>query len=419
MKFDPADKHYYFSTKQVLEYEERRAIINANTQNALGILRDVVNIHTFDEVAAPKKQVKQIGKVLHWVIAAIIVAAVVVPAYIGHTAYSVMNFGWVFIAAGIYCFFTKRKQIRLAGTQLNPKQFGIFVIMLGLFFVIPMIFIRRIGTVRAVAVIAGGVFCSIGLMTAANACKILHRNGSKYGKTVLAKCIGYVRFVNYSTSGSAPYVKSAEVFEYEYYGETCQAINSVTTDQTPATLVGTHVKIRLSPSDPFDVTYHGSDPPGIFTAIVSFIGPLLLLIGAACMFVVAKNMPATVAFTAKETETASKHQLTDGYIDRLVNDAQADWEIGYYTVLRSFTDGKGNYVMEFTDGTQSILRKESDLLKYPDGAEVIRISDAKTGKVYMNYLYRDWEYKGKHPVRDQRMIAAETAATEEKASETP
>ena len=412
MRYDPENRHYYFSTKQVLEYEERRSIINANTQNALGILRDVVNIHTFDENAGlPKKTVTVISKLIGIAAAIAVLAAVIIPAYIGHTAISVMNFGLTFVAAGLYCMLGKKdRKVRIAGTTLNFRQFGAFLILFGFFIAVPMIFIRRLGTVCAVLIAVGGGFLTAGLMLAADAMKIFRRNGSKYGKTVRAKCIGYVRFVNYSTSGSAPYIMSAEVFEYEYYGEICQAINSVATDQIPTCIVGTHVNIRLSPADPFDVTYHGDDMPNLFSVIVSFLLPFFLCAIGIITFVFAAHLPASMKNIAnEETADSGKFQLTDGYVSRIVNDSD-NWEIRYLTVLNSYTDENGRFIIEFTDGSKDIRKRESDLAKYPAGSAVILVADGD--KIYATYQFDRWNYIGEHTVRDLRDVLPETTTAE-------
>lgn len=413
MRYDPDNKHYYFSTKQVLEYEERRNIINANTQNALGILRDVVNIHTFDENAGlPKKTVTVIRKAAGWIIAAAVLAAVIIPAYVGHTAISVMNFGLLFIAAGLYCMLGKKdRKVRIAGTTLNFRQFGCFLILFGFFIVVPMVMIRRLGTLRAVMITAGGGFLTAGLMLAADATKVFRRNGSKYGKIIRAKCIGYVRFVNYSTSGSAPYIMSAEVFEYEYGGEICQAINSVATDQTPTCIVGTHVNVRLSHTDPFDVTYHGDDLPGLFSVILSFLVPAFLAAVGIVIFVFAAHLPDSMKNMVKEEPAASgKNQLTDGYVNRIVNDTSVNWEVRYLTVLNSYTDEDGKFIIEFTDGSRNTMKRESDLTKYPAGTAVILVADPDSDRIYGTYSYDSWEYEGTHSVKDKRNVQIETDA---------
>ena len=404
MRYDPDNVNLIYDSRQFLSVEDERDLI---VQQREQIIRGgFKQLHPKTLAAAPLQTFLSILALLLFLG---LIAGFIVALKMGHPAIGMMLFGTLFLAGGLMMAFSgKSAEDNSVDSAHGTRTVGVLFAMLGLMFIVSMALIPVIGPAHAFIGLAGAGFAWGGSFFSLDVIRQMRRTRKTYGEMVPARCIGYARSIHH-TKNRSPWLRTHEIFEYEYNGECYQAINPESSDRNAMMPVGEQVEVHIHPKRPDEPVYadDGRSPVSSSIAGLSFCSLFVIVGTGLLLFTVFGDVDEAdfkvynrlAPQSSESTLENGKDALTDEIIQSQTGDPAINWEIAKYKITEKYQDEKDRYLLRFSDGTIHAARKEV-WDTYKTGLAFYQITDAENGKSLAVYDCASWEYTGEHTLAD-------------------
>jgi len=379
MRYDPDNANWIYDSRQFLSANEEHDLIAQQREQQ--IRNGLKQLHPKNLGASP---LQIFSSILALLLFFGLIAGFIVALKTGHPAIGTMMFGALFLIGGLMMAVSgKAESDNSAETALSARTVGVMFALLGLIIIVSMALIPVTGPARAFIGLAGAGFAWGGLFFSLDVIRQMIRARKTYGETVPARCIGYARSIRHAKNRS-PWLRTHEIFEYEYNCELYQAINPESSDRNAMMPVGELVDAGI-----------------VFCSIFVIVGTGLLLFAGFgdvddADFKVRNRFDPESSLSTLEN---GKYALTDEIIQSKIGDQETNWEIAKYEITDKYQDEEYGYVIGFSDGTLHAASKEV-WDTYKIGLVFYQLSSAETGDYLGVYNCETWEYTGKHTLAD-------------------
>ena len=311
-----------------------------------------------------------------------------------HSEVGVSLFGGLFV---IFGFSTMLKKLTNR-EERNVKNFviALMIILIGLSFAVPMLLTDKLGSDRALTILYCGSFVTCGLYVLVSASFDIYSAGGRNCIPVEGRCICYAHMIEFQKYS---YIKSSEVFEYDYAGEHYESVNEVFRCE-PDAEIGETVTLRLNPHIPSEVFYSASRKGRNSSHFISaVIGAAVLAVGIF-LGVLALNGTFENDVPDQNTNANGKYVLSDAVIEEKIGDSETPWDISLYNIAEKY-EKDGVYYLRFSNDPLISTDKEKwDKFELNDAYYIVRNTD--TGKLIAVLNSKEWDYQGSHPLLDMR-----------------
>lgn len=404
MRYDPDNVNWIYDSRQFLSFDDERDLIAEQRQRS--IANGLRKLHPKYSDASPAQIFFGIFGLLLFLG---LIAGFIIALKMGHPAIGTMLFGALFLIGGLITAFSgKDADPDSADSALSMRTVGVLLAILGLIIIVSMALIPVTGPSRAFLGLVGAGFTWAGMFFSLDVIKQMLRARRSYGETVPAKCIGYARSVGHAKNRT-PWLRTHEIFEYEYNGECYQAINPESSERNAMMPIGEQVEVHIHQKKPDEPVYaeDGRSPVSSSLAVIVFLSLFViagigLLIFAVFGDVNDSDFKVYNRLDPKSSQSTlanGKQALTDEIIRSNIGSQETNWEIAKYIVTNKYQDEKNSYVLAYSDGTLHRARKEV-WDTYKIGLSFYQITNAETGDALAVYDGESWEYTGEHTLAD-------------------